>query len=195
MTYNNKGFLLRRDLFFVLIVAAVTVSAAVPVSAEAGADPEEGVLFSFGSGSKLRIVERSNIRVKENGTYAGLIYNESRGVLDYMWYEDGFSRYGGTYYVYEASKKDTRLIANPVDIREFCEIGISSQGRYSLPAEQILPVLRDFPVFPSGTVSPGDSWRDFGVRMVDPDNSGKYTKVRFYCEYRYEGLREVSNGP
>jgi outer membrane protein OmpA-like peptidoglycan-associated protein len=29
---------------------------------------------------------------------------------------------------------------------------------------------------------------------VDPDNSGDYTYVRFYCEYLYEGLKNTSSG-
>jgi outer membrane protein OmpA-like peptidoglycan-associated protein len=148
----------------------------------------------FSSNNKLKITERSNIRVTENGVYRGLTYNESRAVLDYMWFEDGYSQYAGNYYVYEASMKDTRLIANTIDLNEYCEIAITDQGRYKLPEEQLLPVLRDFPVFPDKEISPGDSWRDFGVRMVDPENSGIYTKVKFYCEYKYEGLKTIRTG-
>ncbi|MBI9105319.1 MAG: OmpA family protein [Spirochaetales bacterium] len=148
----------------------------------------------FGSSNKLKITERSNIRVTENGVYRGLTYNESRGVLSYMWHEDGFSQYAGNYYVYEASVNDTRLIANPINLSEYCEIGISDQGRYNIPEDQLLPVLRDFPVFPDKEIEPGDSWRDFGVRIVDPENSGRYTRVKFYCEYKYQGLKEVSTG-
>jgi len=148
----------------------------------------------FGSSSKLKITERSNVSVYENGAFKGLTYNESRAVLDYMWYENGYSQYSGNYYVYEASKKDTRLIANPVDLNEFCDIEISDRGVYRMPEDSLVPVLRSFPVFPDKELIPGDKWRDYGERIVDPDNNGKYTRVKFYCEYRYDGLQDGRTG-
>lgn len=182
------GFLHRRNPFFILLTLIFFLGL-FPLSAQ-----RSSVQFSFGSSNKLKITERSNIRVSENGIYQGLTYNESRGVLDYMWYEDGYSQYAGNYWVYEASMKDTRLISNVVDLSEYCEIGVSDQGRYNIPPGQLLPVLRDFPVFPDKEIRPGEVWRDFGVRIVDPENSGKYTKVKFYCEYRYDGLKQDRSG-
>jgi len=179
----------RRSLFFILMTF-FTIFSTSAVSAQ----DSSAIRFSFGGSNKLKITERSNIRVSENGVYKGLTYNESRGVLDYMWYEDGFTQYVGKYYVYEASKHDTRLIANPVNLAEYCEIGISDQGIYNIGEAQLLPVLRSFPVFPGREIKAGDRWRDYGERVVDPDNSGRYTKVKFYCEYRYEGLKESRTG-
>jgi outer membrane protein OmpA-like peptidoglycan-associated protein len=111
-----------------------------------------------------------------------------------MWFKDGYSRYAGNYYVYEASKKDTRLIANPIDLNEYCEIEIDDQGHYRMSEDELVPVLRSFPVFPDKEIVPGEKWRDFGTRIVDPDNNGRYTRVKFYCEYRYDGLQESKTG-
>ncbi|HAK44411.1 MAG TPA: hypothetical protein DCO79_00595 [Spirochaeta sp.] len=182
-----SGFLHRRNPFFILSII-VLLNAASFVTAE------EAVQFMFGSSSKLKITERSNVSVYENGAFKGLTYNESRAVLDYMWYENGYSQYSGNYYVYEASKKDTRLIANPVDLNEFCDIEISDRGVYRMPEDSLVPVLRSFPVFPDKELIPGDKWRDYGERIVDPDNNGKYTRVKFYCEYRYDGLQDGRTG-
>ena len=182
-----SGFLHRRNPFFILSII-VLLNAVSFVTAE------EAVQFMFGSSSKLKITERSNVSVYENGAFKGLTYNESRAVLDYMWYENGYSQYSGNYYVYEASKKDTRLIANPVDLNEFCDIEISDRGVYRMPEDSLVPVLRSFPVFPDKELIPGDKWRDYGERIVDPDNNGKYTRVKFYCEYRYDGLQDGRTG-
>lgn len=186
--YNRRVRLFTRTLFFAIIFLPGIFST---LSLYA----EDAIEFVFNSTNKLKIVERSNIRVKENGIYSGLTYNESRAVLDYMWYEDGFSQYSGNYYVYEASKKDTRLISNLINLNEYCEVMIDDQGHYKPDENTLVPVLRSFPVFPSGEIKKGDSWRDFGVRIVDPDNSGRYTRVKFYCEYKYEGLQETKTGP
>ena len=188
MIKRNIRPLAARGLFFILMVLATATFG----YGQSGSS--EGIELSFVSSSMLKITERSNIRVTENGRYAGLTYNESRAVLGYMRHRNGYSQYSGSYYVYEASKKDTRLIANPVDISEYCELEISDSGHYRLPEDQLLPVLRDFPVFPKGTISPGDKWRDFGTRIVDPRNNGRYTEVRFYCEYRYDGVQSTSTG-
>ncbi len=182
-------FLRRRNLFFTVLL--IILSSIVLQNLYS----EEAVLFMFGSSNKLKIIERSNIRVTENGNYAGLTYNESRAVLQYMWYEDGYSQYAGNYYVFEASKQDTRLIANPVNLNEYCEILIDDQGHYRTGPDQVVPVLRSFPVFSPEEVLPGDKWKDYGERIVDPDNNGKYTRVKFYCEYRYDGLKETKTGP
>ena len=177
----------RWALFFILILSSLIYSAS-------GLFAEDSIEFLFNSTNKLKIVERSNVRVKVNGIYQGLTYNESRAVLDYMWYDDGFSQYSGNYFVYQASKKDTRLIANPIDLNEYCEVLIDDQGHYKNNEDSVVPVLRSFPVFSPDEIKPGYSWRDFGERIVDPKNTGKYTKVRFYCEYKYEGLTETKTG-
>ena len=154
MFKTNTGFLQRRNLFFILTISLI-------FSVVDSVWAEEAVQFMFGNSNKLKITERSNIRVSENDVYTGLMYNESRAVLDYMWFEDGYSQYSGNYYVYEASKKDTRLIANPVDLSEYCEIEIDDRGHYKLSDNSLVPVLRSFPVFPEKELERGDTWKDF----------------------------------
>ncbi len=177
----------QRTLFFILILILFS---AFPLSSFA----EDTFQFSFGASNKLKITERSDIRARENGKYIGFTYNESRAVLDYMLNKDGYSLYSGNFYVYEASKKDTRLIANPINLKEYCDIRIDEQGRYKVSEDQFVPILRSFPVFPAHELKAGDEWNDFGERIVDPDNSGSYTKVRFYCQYRYDGLKQTKTG-
>lgn len=66
-------------------------------------------------------------------------------------------------------------------------------GRYTVPATQVMPVVRHVPTFPSGDLKPGDTWtargeevhdlsRDFGVK--DP------LHVPFDVSYSYEGTVE-----
>ena len=188
MIKKYSGFLYKRNPFFIMLLILILTAASVYTK------DGEGLYFGFGNSSKLKITERSNISVYENGSFKGLTFNESRAVLDYMWYKNGFSQYSGNYYVYEASKKDTRLISNPVNLNEYCEIEISDRGIYRMPEDALVPVLRSFPVFPDKELKPGDKWRDYGERIVDPDNSGNYTRVKFYCEYRYDGLQEGATG-
>ncbi len=154
----------------------------------------EGYIFSFSSASRLKITERSNIRVTVNGQYQGLTYNESRCVLDYMWHKEGKSQYAGNFLVYQNSIQDTRTISNLIDRDEYCEIQIDSAGHYSVAYDQTVPVLRSFPVFSINPVTPGDKWRDFAERIVDPLNNGKLTAVIFYCEYSYAGIQNTSLG-
>ncbi len=160
----------------------------------AESENSEGYIFSFSSASRLKITERSNIRVTVNGQYQGLTYNESRSVLDYMWHKEGKSQYAGSFLVFQDSIQDTRTISNLIERDEYCEIQIDSAGHYTVEYEQTVPVLRSFPVFSVKPVTPGDKWRDFGERIVDPLNNGRLTAVKFYCEYSYAGIQNTSLG-
>jgi outer membrane protein OmpA-like peptidoglycan-associated protein len=42
-------------------------------------------------------------------------------------------------------------------------------------------------------VEAGARWQAYGVRVVEPFRDGRFTRVRFYCDYRYEGT-ELRSG-
>jgi outer membrane protein OmpA-like peptidoglycan-associated protein len=67
-------------------------------------------------------------------------------------------------------------------------------GSYIHTDPDIYPRLQSFPVFPSESVQPGESWTAYGTRMVDPFRDGTYTRVRFLCRYHYQGKQTIYGG-
>lgn len=150
---------------------------------------QEGYLFRFYPPSVLKIVEKQNLRKSENGRYRGFIYREERSVLRETGMEGGFRTYEGELYRLEEMKREARFVAVPVDAYYSASMRLNELG--FMERTQInFPRLLNFPLFPEEPVAPGDTWRAFGERLVDPLNSGHLTRVQFYCEYEYVGEGE-----
>lgn len=145
-------------------------------------------------GEKFRLTERADLRRYENGRFIGLSYRETRGVLEVRPGEQpGQPRISGDYYVFEETKHQAHHVAKKIDQVVPVSFTLAADGSYRVAPDAAYPTLRSFPVFPAEPVEPGDSWRAYGVRVVEPLRDGQHTRVRFYCEYRYAG-HQVRNG-
>ncbi len=153
----------------------------------------ESLQFDYYPGEKFKILEKSDLRRYENGRFVGLSYREVKGVLEVTQGDSAALKTNnglkasGNFYVFEETKHDMRNMAKKIDKVVPVSFTISKEGLFSSKKVMPFPTVQNFPVFPKGSVSKGDMWRAFGVRVVDPLRDGKYTKVKFYCEYRYVG--------
>lgn len=196
---------------FVLLVVMLLVEGI------AHADTRLDVVFT--SGEKLRITEKANLRKYQDGRFIGLSYREVRsilqvgspdfttervttaggwsvpqvGVLPFLpaWAAEEGQHLRGQFYVFEETKRENRLVAKGVDTVVPAEFFTHFSGEYAVPASQGYPSLRSFPIFPERALSPGDVWEAFGERVVEPFRDSRFTRVRFYCQYRYEGTAVI----
>ena len=158
-------------------------------------------LPSYTESDRFEIVEKENVRRRVGGTYSGYVYREYRGLLHYVnsvtrGGERGGERRGGLedqfdgiFYVLE----DVSLLGNRarrLSSRVESSIFLSSAGPSVAGDAGGYPRTLEFPTIRPDPVEPGEKWRSFGYRYVEPKLDGLLTKIRFYCEYRFDGAIE-----
>ena len=141
-------------------------------------------------GDKFKITEKADLRRYENGRFIGLSYREVRGILDVQPGQDGRYEVQGRFFVFEETKHKDRHVARKIDDVVPVKFSLQADGTYLVPESERYPTLRSFPTFPAEPVERDETWRAFGVRVVEPFRDGKFTRVRFYCEYRYLGRQK-----
>lgn len=148
------------------------------------------LLPELGGTDRLEVLEKENVRRRVDGRYEGYVYREYRGVLSRTGETSAGERYQGAFYVLE----DLSMLGSTsrrLEDRVETELVLSDRGLRSTDEHGDYPRTLSFPVFPAGRVEAGERWRDYGVRVVDPKLDGTLTRVRFYCEYRFDGLGEL----
>jgi OmpA-OmpF porin, OOP family len=148
----------------------------------------QAVRFEVGyaAGDKFTITERSDLRRFEDNKFVGLSYREVRGVLGIAQGQQG-AEASGSFLVFEETRRDARLVAKRIDDVVPVRFSVRPDGTYDVPGDQPYPALRSFPVFPARDLSPGDRWEAWGGRVVEPLRDGKFTRLRIYSGYEYQG--------
>jgi OOP family OmpA-OmpF porin len=141
-------------------------------------------------GGKFSVIEKADLRRYENGAFVGLEYREVRGILEWQKASAG-QLVQGTFSVLEELDHDGTHTARKIDATVPVSYTIRADGSYAVEGNAGYPTLRGFPVLPSEGLSAGDGWRAYGVRLVDPLKGGTFSRVKFYCDYRYEGEKEI----
>ncbi len=168
-------------LMFVLLLAAGFPPAA---SAEPLAGP------ALPPGGKISVLERSDLRKYVDGAFVGLEYRETRGILAWEETPDG-ARITGNYYVLEELNHSGVKEARRIDEVVPAAYSILPDGTYQMEGDSPYPTLRGFPVVPAREVEAGEKWRAYGLRIVRPPDRGSPTRVKFYCEFVYDGEKEL----
>ena len=152
-----------------------------------------GAVFSFYPGEDFKIIKKFNLRIKKDSRYAGSVFREYRQLCRMSDNIKNGAEYSGSTFVFEEQKREGRLNAKRVDNVSDTDFTFYFDGKIKPGRESIYPLLRDFPVFPGGKkLVPGDKWQDYGDFFVDPLKKGLFTKVRFLCEYRYDGIKDFN---
>ena len=156
---------------------------------------QDSFQINYQTMEKFKLTEVSNWRIRVNNKYQGLTYKQIRGILEVKESDDKGQLVQGKFFLFSTSKRNTQLIANKIDRIIDVSFSILANGRYRIPAGQLFPTTRDFPVFLNEKIRKGKSWSEYGTKYVDPLNSGKYTRVRFFCEYTYQGEKVYKSKP
>jgi len=146
-----------------------------------------GVSFRYAATGRYKLVERSDFSKYVDGAYLGHVYRETRALLDGE-PEAGGVRYRGGFLVFEETLRDAALVSRRVEEEIPADFLVASDGGLELLRDEGYPSLRGFPAFPAGPVAPGESWQAEGVRVADPENSGRPTRIPILAEYVYRGL-------
>ena len=140
------------------------------------------------------MVERSDLRRYDNGTYTGLTSREVRSFVypseqeledtDVLRLGIGkpFTIFEGGFYVGEKTMSNFKETALSLDASISARFAVSSDGRLSPIEDNGFPTFRSFPAFPSEA-----------VRTVDPLNKGIYTRLPMKVVYTFKG-EEVYKG-
>jgi OOP family OmpA-OmpF porin len=165
---------------------ATSIALVIPwaVSAEQLAGP------ALPQGSRLNVVERSDLRKYENGKYVGLESREVKGILDWTDSADG-TRMEGTFYVIGELKRGGEPVAQKIDAAFPASWRIGADGHADMDADAPYPRMRGFPLLPTGQLTIGDSWQAPGECMVEPLRDGKFTRVKFISSYLYGGDKVI----
>ncbi len=148
---------------------------------------QTAVSFSFYPGDRFVLTEKQDLRMRQNGRYLGFIYREIRSSLTLRESVPGGAEYSGTSYLFQEMKRDAALLGRRVENSSVIDVTLEHDGGYRLPPDQLFPLLRSVPRFPTDPVELGESWRVSGERMVKAREDLPYTRVPLYIEYRYLG--------
>lgn len=143
-------------------------------------------------GDHYRLVERQNLRVRENGEYRGFLYREYRAFLRKS--DSAVGRYKGEYYILENMKRNASLIAKAVDNEYKASFSVNERGIMHLFNDNPVPIHRDFPAFSTKPVKAGTSWDVSGSDLVF-DSKGYSVRVPFLCRYVFRGEETYMNRP
>jgi OOP family OmpA-OmpF porin len=145
----------------------------------------EGERALFPASGALSFIERADFRRYEGGKFVGVEYRETRGILTLIKSSDG-GRFSGTFFELEGIAHEGGQAARKVVNSQSVSYTIKPDGTVESESGGPYPTLRGFPVLPTGALSPGDAWKAPGERFVAPLNDGKYTRIKFLCEYRLD---------
>jgi len=170
-------------------VAIIIASLSATICRGAGAEqPVKAVLPPEG---KFTYIERADLRRYESGKYVGLEYREVRGILQQSASALAAS-IEGTFYVLQALDHSGAHTSQEIDHTVPVTYAIQPDGAYAIEGDGAYPTLRGFPIVPKAEISVGNRWTGVGMRLVEPLHDGKFSRVRFYSDYRYDG--EVTQG-
>ncbi len=173
--------------YLIIFIILLFSSAGVRVCAG-----DTGYSFSMNLGDRYRLVERHNLRVRENGVYRGFLYREFRAFLRNSGVQEG--RYEGEYYILENMKRNASLIAKAVDDEYKASFSLTRFGIMDVPRKSVVPVHRDFPAFSPKPVEEGSSWDVSGSDLVF-DSKGNSVRVPFLCHYVYRNRKTYMGRP
>ncbi|MGA2379938.1 MAG: OmpA family protein [Spirochaetia bacterium] len=173
------------------IHAAAIIIASLSATICRGAGAEQPVKAVLPPEGKFTYIERADLRRYESGKYVGLEYREVRGILQQSASALAAS-IEGTFYVLQALDHSGAHTSQEIDHAVPVTYAIQPDGAYAIEGDGAYPTLRGFPIVPKAEISVGNRWTGVGMRLVEPLHDGKFSRVRFYSDYRYDG--EVTQG-
>ena len=198
------------EKFFFYIFAAFALLCVLPIIAQTADDTarvgetsvraEESisplaapVRLAYTFSGTYTLVERSDWSQYVNGKYVGLTSRETRGYMNPEKRTESGTKYSGRFYVTERTLRNAVQSARALDEIQDAAFTVRPDGSVLFEKDNRYPQLRNFPVFPSAAVKPGDRWQSEGERIVDPKNDKHFTCLPIVVEYEFIG-QEIYNG-
>jgi OmpA-OmpF porin, OOP family len=166
--------------------AAAIIIGMLPATICRGAGAEQPVKAVLPPDGKFTYVERADLRRYESGKYVGLENREVKGILQQNM-SALTANIVGTFFVLQALDHSGAHTAQEIDHAVPVTYSIQPDGALTIEGNGAYPTLRGFPVIPAAGISVGDHWTGVGARMVDPLHDGKFSRTKFFADYRARG--------
>lgn len=198
-----KGFVLKR-VAFVLLVSSLGASIIFAQNSSGNSvvtTPSTGgsVQLAHSFSGNYTLVERSNWSQYVNGRYIGLTSREVHGFMNPVgtgsWRGQSGTEYTGDFYVFQQTKRDSRIAAAGIDDIAPSTFVMLKDGSIQFTEMCYYPQLRNFPVFPQDKVKKGSRWQGTAERVVDPRNDKQYTVLEVPVEYEFLGEELYEGSP
>ena len=198
-----KGFVFKR-VAFVLLVSSLGASIIFSQNSSGNSvvtTPSTGgsVQLAHSFSGNYSLVERSNWSQYVNGRYIGLTSREVHGFMNPVgtgsWRGQSGTEYTGDFYVFQQTKRDSRIAAAGIDDIAPSTFVMMEDGSIQFTEMCFYPQLRNFPVFPQDKVKKGSRWQGTAERVVDPRNDNQYTVLEVPVEYEFIGEELYEGSP
>ena len=138
--------------------------------------------------ARVNISERTNVSIREDGRYAGLL---SRQVNGYLTRTAG-NEYGGRFFVYEQVRRDLRQIARPISTSIETITGITP--RVLFEGDGAYPSYQNLLTLPEPSPAVGESWDEFAWVRIAPRPTDDPMRLPVIVRYVYRGIEPYGDG-
>jgi outer membrane protein OmpA-like peptidoglycan-associated protein len=156
-----------------------------------GAGAEKPVKAVLPPDGKFTYLERADLRRYESGKYVGLENREVKGILQQSM-SALTAKIEGTFYVLQALDHSGAHTAQEIDHVVPVTYSVQPDGVLAVEGDGAYPTLRGFPIIPVAGITAGDRWTGAGTRMVDPMHDGKFSRIKFFAEYRGKTVSAIT---
>ncbi|MBQ2572522.1 MAG: hypothetical protein II579_08655, partial [Treponema sp.] len=136
--------------------------------------------ISYKGSGNYTFTERTDLRRYDNGKYTGLLSREIRSFI-----VQKENLYDGNFYVWQETRRNMQRQLPGINDAIPSVFKIASDGTFTMIQDNGYPTFRSFPCYPQQKISKGEKWTASSVRVVDPMNTGEFTRIPFTAEYTY----------
>ena len=150
--------------------------------------------ISYKGSRNYKFIERSDLRLYQNGRYVGLQSKIVSAFIIPSWTDKGLV-YEGDFYVDQDTNRNKAQVALGIHEAIPSAFIINSDGNLTMLVDNGYPSFRSFPTFTSRKIQKGDIWEAKAMRAVDPLSKGIITKMPIYVRYTYTGNDNYNGEP
>lgn len=155
---------------------------------------DDNQTISYKGSRNYKFIERSDLRLYQNGRYVGLQSKIVSAFIIPSWTDKGLV-YEGDFYVDQDTNRNKAQVALGIHEAIPSAFIINSDGNLTMLVDNGYPSFRSFPTFTSRKIQKGDIWEAKAMRAVDPLSKGIITKMPIYVRYTYTGDDNYNGEP
>lgn len=155
---------------------------------------DDNQTISYKGSRNYKFIERSDLRLYQNGRYVGLQSKIVSAFIIPSWTDKGLV-YEGDFFVDQDTNRNKAQVALGIHEAIPSSFIINSDGNLTMLVDNGYPSFRSFPTFTSRKIQKGDIWEAKAMRAVDPLSKGIITKMPIYVRYTYTGDDNYNGKP
>lgn len=155
---------------------------------------DDNQTISYKGSRNYKFIERSDLRLYQNGRYVGLQSKIVSAFIIPSWTDKGLV-YEGDFFVDQDTNRNKAQVALGIHEAIPSSFIINSDGNLTMLVDNGYPSFRSFPTFTSRKIQKGDIWEAKAMRAVDPLSKGIITKMPIYVRYTYTGDDNYNGEP